>query len=120
MASITVWKCRCGKVYHIYIPKSIEFAARIGTAEALREGIMVDKKERQDGEIELAKNLAKEVGAEFKNVFDDNVIIRCDCGEVFTMYDILAFSPEERERNRAEYERLKKEEERLSKNNKGD
>ena len=84
MALTTPFYCDCGKVYIIYIPKRMLFREMF-KGGGVKLGTLIDKKERERGEVALAQETAEFSGYEFRDV-GINEIIQCECGAV---YDVL-------------------------------
>ena len=97
MASSTMLKCPCGKVYHIYIPKRLQHREVFGTPEAAEYRKRIDRLEKEMGKIKWMKYIAERVlGGEWIDA-SINEVIECECGEVYNVLS-LGFSSDERER----------------------
>lgn len=97
MASIFSYRCKCGRVYSIYVPKEMQFKEMFGDPKMIEEGRLIDKREQEAGEVENARRImTEEAETEFRDA-SVNEVIQCECGEVF---DVLAFYRELREKGK--------------------
>ena len=65
MALTAAFRCACGKSYLVYMPKQKLYGNIIDTDEGSIDLREIDEEEEKAGEIELARHVAADCGAEF-------------------------------------------------------
>jgi len=87
MASTIQFQCKCGEVYHVFIPKSVLFSETLpDAAKNMQRWEETDRKEESDGEIELAQQYAQKADAHFVDWRLTPIII---CNKCSTIHDPL-------------------------------
>lgn len=95
MASIFSYRCKCGRVYSVYLSKEMQYREMFDDPKMIEEGKRIDEEERKAGEVEDARRMIMEATGTKLRDTRINEIIQCECGEIF---DALAFFREVREK----------------------